>query len=393
MVRSTLVAFILFALVVLPRPIGAEQGDERLAGTWTLNRSLSEFPRELGFSPEWLDAGAPSSTSGGGAGSTGGGRGGRGSRGGSTGGSGSGFGVPRESADDAMRKGLLTAEVRNPPARLTIVDTPSAITMTDENGASRTFHPVARDEPLPLDNVNVVVSTRREGDRVVITFNVEEGRQLRYTYSTTTNPRQLNVDVEFVEKRATQKIHRVYDVAAIETAAPAAPGPKGPGLQLPAGPKGPGPQPQPEAIDQRPDAQLRGLKTLGFVVEELSPQAAACGLKRDALDASLAKRLTDAGFTVRRQSDEDTHVYININTTTATISPTVSLCVSRYDAFLYTHTAAKLSHTSMPVLVQVSLLHDGGLAGGTASAHAAGVQKGLEGIIDSFASRIHDANK
>ena len=60
---------------------------------------------------------------------------------------------------------------------------------------------------------------------------------------------------------------------------------------------------------------------------------------------------------------------------------------------MYTHAAAKLSYGASTVLVQVSLLHDGGLAGGSASAHAAGVQKGLEGIVDQFASRIHDANK
>src|SRR5205823_877559 len=110
--------------------------------------------------------------------------------------------------------------------------------------------------------------------------------------------------------------------------------------------------------------------------------AAACGLKHDPLDAALSKRLTDAGFTVKRQSDDDTYVYVNINTTSATIPSSSSLCVSRYDVFVYTHAAAKLSYGTSTVLVQVSLLHDGGLAGGTAAAHATGVQKGLEGILD-----------
>jgi hypothetical protein len=148
-----------------------------------------------------------------------------------------------------------------------------------------------------------------------------------------------------------------------------------------------------ETIDQRPDASLRGLKTLGFVVEELSPQAAACGLKHDAIETSLSKRLADAGFTVKRQSDDDTYVYVNINTTSAAVSATSSLCVSRYDVFVYTHATAKLSYGTSTVLVQVSLLHDGGIAGGTASAHAAGVQKGLEAAVDQMASRIHEANK
>ena len=61
----------------------------------------------------------------------------------------------------------------------------------------------------------------------------------------------------------------------------------------------------------------------GVVVEDLSAQAAACGLTHDAIEAAVAKHLTDAGFTIRRNSDEDTYVYVSVITT----SVSTGLCV------------------------------------------------------------------
>ena len=95
-------------------------------------------------------------------------------------------------------------------------------------------------------------------------------------------------------------------------------------------------------------------------MEDLSPQAAACGLKQDTLETAVSKSLSDAGLRVRRNSDEDTYVYVDVLTT----SLSTGLCVSRYDVFLYSHTTAKLSYQHTPALVQVSLLHKGGIAGG-----------------------------
>src|SRR5262245_15279538 len=87
-----------------------------LTGRWALNRELSQFPHEIGFSVDWLSPGAAGSDS------SGGGRGRRGS-----GGTPGGFPIVRESEDDSKRREQLTAEVRTPPARLTIVDTPAAV--------------------------------------------------------------------------------------------------------------------------------------------------------------------------------------------------------------------------------------------------------------------------
>ena len=65
------------ASILLSAPARTQPASS-LAGVWTLNRSLSEFPREIGFNVDWI-----STPRGGGqrAGANGG-RGGRGSTGG-----------------------------------------------------------------------------------------------------------------------------------------------------------------------------------------------------------------------------------------------------------------------------------------------------------------------
>jgi hypothetical protein len=143
------------------------------------------------------------------------------------------------------------------------------------------------------------------------------------------------------------------------------------------------------SIDQRPDAALKGLTKLGLVLEDLSGDAIACGLKQDTLETTVSKHLSDAGFRVVRHSDDDTYMYVNINT--AKVS--TGLCVSRYDVTIYSHAAAKLPHTESPVLLQVELLHKGGIAGGAPDAHANGVTKSLIEFVDQFSTRIRNAGK
>ena len=142
-------------------------------------------------------------------------------------------------------------------------------------------------------------------------------------------------------------------------------------------------------LNQKPGAELKGLVKLGLVVEDLSSEATACGLSQNPLETALSKRLSDTGLKVLRNSDEDSYVYVNINT--AKLS--TGLCVSRYDVFLYTHTTARLSYQQAPVLVQVSLLHSGGIGGGTPAAHAATVLRDLQTYVDEVATRIRDANQ
>lgn len=408
---AALLAATLFVGILCPASVRAQDTSD-LAGRWTLNRGLSQFPRELGFGMDMMPADASGRSS-----TASGGKGRRGSGGGGGGAAGPTLTTRRESVEDVSRVQQLTAEVRSPSAYLTIVEIPTAVTVTNDAGQSRTFHPNGKEEVLQLDGVPVGVTAKREAGRLVVLYRVESGRDLRYTYSHNASPPQLVIDVQFIERGGGDEVRRVYEPASaaeIEAAAAASaarsaviaqglpPTTTKPGAGLPSasaldpgktvGPSSSSPAAAdrlPQGYNQKPDAELKGLTKLGLVVEDLSPQAAACGLSQGAIETAVSKRLSDAGFKVLRNSDEDTYVYVNVITT----SVSAGLCVSRYDAFLYTHTTARLSYQEIPVLVQVSLLHRGGIAGGAAAAHGEGVLRGVQEYVDQFAARIRAANK
>ena len=217
---------------------------------------------------------------------------------------------------------------------------------------------------------------------MVVLYKVSQGRDLRYTYA---RPRIRHTWWSTCIRGARRRrpgpgIYEPASAAESEAAPPGAPVPTGTNRAAnPAEPAGAAPasadRPQAQALDQRPDAPLIGLKALGVVVEELGSQATACGLDHGALETAVTKRLSDAGFSVRRNSDEDTYVYVNI----ITASVSTGLCVSRYDVFLNTNTTATLSYRDGRYLVEVSLLRKGGIAGGPPAAHGQAVQRGLLG--------------
>jgi len=160
---------ILALALFLAAPI--PQDASPIGGVWTLNKSASELPRDIGFNPSWVagaGAGDGSTAKGGGGGSTRG-RGGRGGGGGGSTGSAPPFAPRAESYDDARRLTLLNTDARNPPARLTIVDTPAAVTMTNELGQSRTLHPDGKAETIEIEGVPVTVTSKRETDRLIVT--------------------------------------------------------------------------------------------------------------------------------------------------------------------------------------------------------------------------------
>ena len=353
-------------------PSATGQEGSLLAGQWTLNRSLSEFPREIGFD---IDVPlTPDDTQN--TGFIGGGRR-RGSAGGARVPARSQFAQP-ESYEDAQRARLLTADVRTPPTHLTVVDTSGAVTLTNELGQVRTFHPNGREESMEIQGVPFTVTAKRDGDRLVVVYQVRPGREVHYTYSSTANPARLVVQVQFFEPGAGDKVTRVYEPGA--GSQPAA---------IPAQTRASGPSSGPETFDQRPGAEFRGIKSLGILVEDLGDPSAACGLSHDAIENAVSKRLTDSGMTVRKNSDDDTYVYVNVITT----SVANGFCVSRYDAFLYTHATAKLSYHDQPVLVQVSLMHRGGIGSSAIAGHAMAVSRGLENFVDLFIAQIREANR
>jgi len=271
------------------------QSSSGFAGVWSLNRSVSDFPKELGFNivevPPPDGQAAPSS-----------GRGRRGSAAsGRTGAT--PFSGPRESYEDGQRMRLVTDEARNPPSRLTIVDNAAAIVITNELGQSRTFHPTNKEEAMDIQGIPFTVTTARDGARLVVTYHVEQDRSVRYTYSSSTAPARLTVETQFLEQGKGDKVTRVYEAGAEVAAA-----------RTPAASQSPA-EPARDTFDQRPGAEFRGLKSVGILVEDLGAEATGCGLKRDAIEDALARKLTAGGLSVRKNSDEDTYVYVNVITT------------------------------------------------------------------------------
>jgi hypothetical protein len=398
-----LMAASVVAISAQTKPTAVDQSE--LAGTWTINRALSQFPREVGFG---MDVVPPS-------------RSGSGDLAGVEGDVRSGN--PRsltakpQTEDVARNTQQLVNEVKSPPGRLTIVQTAAAVTVTDDRGRSRTFHPDGREEFPPLDGGPISTTARWEGARLVVRYKVESGREVRYSYSRKADPPQLVVQAEFLERGGHDTVIRVYEPATAAAAPPAndpaAPDRTAPPVLPPTppvlpslrdaarqGPPGgvdPGKTLVPAAsdratpanLDQRPDAELIGLTALGVVVEGVGPEAEKCGLKQDVVEAAVSRSLSGAGLRVALNTDEDSYLYVHVMT--AAVS--TGFCTSRYDASVYTHVAATLSYGSRPVLVQVSLLHKGGITGSGASSHGEAVVRALTQYVDQFAARIRGANK
>ncbi len=172
----------------------------------------------------------------------------------------------QESYEDAQRIRLLTADARTPPTRLIIVDARAAITMTNELGQSRTLHPDGKEESIELEGVSFSVTCRRDEDQVIVDYRVDANREVRYTYSHQIDPARLVVDVQFLEHGSGDKEKLVFQPGLVtETSAPGTKPavPTAPSAGQPA----PG-QPAHESFDQRPGAELRGLTTLGLLVED-----------------------------------------------------------------------------------------------------------------------------
>jgi hypothetical protein len=390
MARRPLTALFALAATLALAPARFDAADApNLAGTWAINRSLSEFPREVGFGMDLLAPGRAAESA---------------DEGVRAGGSGAPvLASSRESETDARNTRQLVGEVRQPPGWLKVTHTDTAVSFTDDSGRTRTFHTNGKEEVQQLEAGPVSTTARWEGARLVVRYRVSQGRELRYTYARSADPPRLVVEAQLIERGGRDLVKRVYDLLPPGAPTPApAPAARTTAAARTAGAADergatPSPPDLPASSDrrdvpsspQKPDADLAGIRNFGLVVEELTSQAAVCGLDRAAIESAVSKRFTDAGFTVRRNADEDTYIYVDI------ISASVSngLCVSRYDTSLFTHATATLPHGTQPVLVRVLLLHEGGIAGGGPKEHADRVTGNLLQHVDRFVAKIRAAGR
>jgi hypothetical protein len=368
----------------------AQPAAPTIAGAWVLNPALTQRPAEIGFNRDWARAQ--------GSGGEGGGRsgGGRGRRGGSGSGGGA-MGVPaisRESADDGARVEQLTGEARTPPSRLTIIQKDTTVSIADDQGHARTFRPDGQLEELTIGTVPLPTTARWDGASLVVIYDVETGRQLRYTYTPSADATRLQVNIRFLERgREGDEVRLTYEPPgarerAILSGAPASPAaPSASASTLPGVPDAAPPSARPPVLP--PESELRGLTTIGTVVEDLSAQGKACGLDQEKIKTSIARILADAGFKTEPFGNEETFVLLSVVTSRLPDGT----CVSRYDASLVTQADATLPYLKGLVAVPVQLLHQGGMAGGSPTAHASAVMDALVKSATSFVSQIRAANK
>src|SRR5262245_60240248 len=385
----------LLVIVVAAAGIGAAQSPSNsqpastaIAGVWVLNPALTQRPDEIGFNQDWARGGP--------GGETGGRSGGRRGRGGGSG-SGSPTGVPqfsRETLEDSKRMRQLTGEARTPPAHITIVQKDASVSIADDQGHSRTFHPTGTLEMLTLGTVPLPTTARWDDGSLVVLYDVETGRQLRYTFTPKANPARLLVDIRFIERghegdevRLTYEPPDAHERPMLSGTSTAPAAPAAPGGALPVSPDAAAPAARPPVLP--PGSELRGLTTIGTQVEDLSTQAAACGLDQGKIKTSVAKALADAGFKAQPYGNEESYVLVSVVTTRLQDGT----CVSRYDASLVAQADATLPYLKGLVQVEVPLLRQGGIAGGSPAAHASAVMDALSKIVNSFVAQVRGANK
>ena len=353
----------------------AQPSAQTIAGAWVLNPALTQRPEEIGFTPEWARA-----------------QGSGGRRGGSGGGA---MGVPaslRESVDDSTRVEQLTGDARTPPSRLTIIQKDTAIAIADDQGHVRTFRPDGHLEELTIGTVPLPTTARWVGPSLVVVYDVATGRQLRYTYTASADPARLQVNIRFLERgREGDEVRLTYEPAGaherpILSGAAASPAvPSAAASTSPVVPDAATPSARPPLLP--PGSELRGLTTIGTVVEDLSAQGKACGLDQEKIKTSIARILADAGFKTEPFGNEETYVFLSVVTSRLPDG----LCVSRYDASLVTQANATFPYLKGMVAVPVQLLHEGGMTGGSPASHASAVMDALVKSAGRFVSQIRTA--
>lgn len=204
------VTFVGAAAIGMVAHIGPAQnrGDARtaLAGTWTLNRDLSDVVPGPGVQPG--EGGRPEGPRRGP-----GGMRGRGPR---MPGGGMPAGRSRPSEEEVARRRALLRELMQPPQRLTIVVGSGEVTFTDERGRSWRLATDGRKEKHQLDNGTVTTRTRWDGEALVRTIEAGDGFELTETYLLAPgDTRQLQVTVRAGGGRMGRAwtVTRMYDPA------------------------------------------------------------------------------------------------------------------------------------------------------------------------------------
>jgi len=195
----------------------AAAGRPDLSGVWTLNRGASDFPKEVGFDPEWVDGGLSGSTAQGGTSTRS-----SSARGGRGGGGGTSIRLPAaaghyQSEEDTRKLKEILNEVKTPPAQLTISESDSAVTIADSDGRRRVVHPGAKEDVIQLEAGPMVAVTKWDGGALLVSFHVDTDQELRCWYSRDAASGRLIVRMQLAERNRGQVVTRAYDADPVST--------------------------------------------------------------------------------------------------------------------------------------------------------------------------------
>jgi hypothetical protein len=196
---------------------GHAAGHPDLSGVWMLNRDASEFPKEVGFDPDWVDGGPSGSTVQGGTTTRS-----SGARGGRGGGGGTSIRLPAvaghyQSEEDVRKLKEVLNEVKAPPMQLTITESDSAVTIADSAGRHRVVHPGAKQDVIQLEAGPMVAVTKWDGAAMFVSYRVDVGQELRCWYSRDATSGRLIVRMQLAERNRGQVLTRAYDAAPVPT--------------------------------------------------------------------------------------------------------------------------------------------------------------------------------
>jgi hypothetical protein len=178
-----------------------------LEGAWTLNKDLSDPPRD-GSSDDGSERRGDRRGGGFGGGGFGGGRRGGGFGGGRGGGGGRGAVDPEQAARarNALR------DITNTPEHLTIVQTGSTIIVTAQDG--RTTRLSADGKKIKDDSTKLERKTKWNGPILVSEISGVSGMKITESYSVDPEHHQLHVAIRSDNDRRPLMVNRVYDADA-----------------------------------------------------------------------------------------------------------------------------------------------------------------------------------
>ena len=196
---TTLLAAAVVASTVAGGAQSSAPGGINLSGTWALDTYLSDHPAQVDAAIR-MDLGQMAGAAEPSAGPTEEGRRGRGDspprgQGGGARGGDRGSRPDQARLDEQNQLSDQMAALRYPATTLTIAQTATAVTFTDEKGRSRTLTASGKREKQTLDTTTVEVTTKWEGPVLVSEQDLGKGRKVTFTYSIVPTTKQLLVRV------------------------------------------------------------------------------------------------------------------------------------------------------------------------------------------------------